>query len=129
MITNAFHKANYVFCDSISIELIDPLNRPIIINTDSANFKRESRMAIMFRTKDINRCDLKQQRVKDTGYGIVYENGKSNGRLSMPLVIHNIIEIMLPPRKGNPRVFVELWPSYFTRPKQWILIDEKINQD
>jgi hypothetical protein len=81
-------------------------------------------MAIMFRTNDINRSDLRQQRVKDTGFGIVAESGKTLGRLSMPMTLHTIVEIMLPDRKAGPRVFVELWPNFFNRRPRWIQIDE-----
>lgn len=125
MITSAFEKENYVFCDSVSVELLDELNKPFVIYSDKSGFPRESRMAAMYRTNDIIRSDLKQQRVKDTGYGVVYKNGKSYGRISMPLTVHNILQIMLPNRKNQNRVFVELWPSRFTRPTNWILIDEK----
>ncbi|KAH0789609.1 hypothetical protein GPJ56_006495 [Histomonas meleagridis] len=124
-IVASFKKAEYVFCDSISVELLDPFGRPYVIYTDSSGFPRDSRMAIMYRTNDIIRSDLKQQRVKDTGYGIVCENGKSYGRISMPLTIHNILKIMLPDRKEQKRVFVELWPSFYARPENWLYIDEK----
>lgn len=125
MIARTFEKENYVFCDSISVELFDEMNRPFVITSDKSGFPRESRMAAMYRTNDIIRSDLKQQRVKDTGYGIVYREGKSYGRISMPLTVHNILQVMLPDRKNQKRVFVELWPSRYTRPENWVLIDER----
>ena len=127
LIQEVFEKSEYVFCDSIAIELLDPSGGPYFLPPDGYGFKRESRMAIMFRTDDINRSDLKQQRVKDTGFGTVYENGKSYGRIGLPLSIHEILEIMLPDLPNRKRTFVELWPSYFTRRNGWINIDEKVN--
>jgi hypothetical protein len=112
----------------MSVELLDSMNRPLVIKTDPSGVPRNSRMAVMFRTDDIIRNDLRQQRVKDTGYGVVSEHGKSYGRLSMPQTLHSIIEIMLPDRKTGPRVFVELWPNFFCRRPKWICIDE-IPQD
>ena len=84
-------------------------------------------MAVMFRTNDITRGDLKQQRVKDTGFGIVQRSEKSFGRPGTPMTIHNIIETMLPPRQGKKRVFVELFPGFFSRRPGWISIDESSN--
>ncbi|OHS96780.1 hypothetical protein TRFO_36966 [Tritrichomonas foetus] len=126
-IQEVFEKSEYVFCDSIAIELLDPTGGPHFMPADSYGFRRESRMAVMFRTDDINRSDLKQQRVKDTGFGTIYENGKSYGRVGLPNSIHEILEIMLPDLPNRKRTFVELWPSYFTRRDGWINIDEKVN--
>lgn len=124
-VMEAFKQAEFKFCDSMAVELLDPYERPYVIRSDWHGLPRDSRMAMMYRTTDIVRSDLKQQRVKDTGFGIVAEGAKTYGRLSMPMTIHNIIKVMLPPRKGNPRVFVELWPSFWHRKKGWTLIDER----
>jgi hypothetical protein len=125
IVVKTMRLAGFVFCDSMCVELLDSFCRPFVIKGDRFGFPRDSRMAIMFRTNDINRCDLKHQRVKDTGYGIVAENSKTYGRPSMPMTLHTIIEVMLPHRKTGPRVFVELWPNWFNRRRNWILIDEK----
>lgn len=122
---DAFAKNEYVFCDSIAVELLDNFERPLTITSDKCGLYRNSRMAIMWRTDDIGRSDLRQQRVKDTGFGVVYPGGKTYGRLSMPMTVHNNIEVMLPPRKDQGRVFVELWPTFFSRRKGWVVIDEK----
>lgn len=126
-IVEAFRRADFKFCDSMAVELLDTFERPYVVKDDEHRWPRDSRMAVMFRTQDIARNDLKQQRVKDTGFGIVAEGAKTYGRTSMPMTIHNIIEIMLPPRRNSQRVFVELWPSFFHRSKGWILIDELPN--
>lgn len=123
-IISTINELQLVFCDSLCIELLDNFERPYIIGTDEFGFARDSRMAIMFRTDDITRCDLRQQRVKDTGFGVVYPGGKTYGRISMPMTIHNNIEVMLPPKKGVPRTFIELWPTHFSGRKGWIMIDE-----
>jgi hypothetical protein len=117
--------ARVVFCDSMCVELLDPLCRPYVIDSDRRGFPRDSRMAIVFRTNDINRCDLKHQRIKDPGFGIVIEKSKTYGRPSMPMSLHTIIEVMLPSRKTRPRVFVESWPNGFNRRGNRILIDEE----
>ena len=124
-VMEAFKQAEFKFCDSMAVELLDSFERPFVVHSDSHGLPRDSRMAMMYRTTDIVRSDLKQQRVKDTGFGIIAEGAKTYGRMSMPMTIHNIIKVMLPPRKGNPRVFVELWPSFFHRKKGWLLIDER----
>ncbi|KAK8891652.1 hypothetical protein M9Y10_028872 [Tritrichomonas musculus] len=129
LIQEVFEKSSYVFCDSIAIELLSPTGGPYFLPPDEYGFRAETRMAIMFRTNDINRNDLKQQRVKDTGFGTVYENGKSYGRLGLPLCVHEIVEIMLPDLPNHKRTFVELWPSFYTRRNGWINIDEKVNPD
>ena len=129
LLQEVFEKTEYVFCDSIAIELLDEYGRPYQSKPSQLGFKRESRMAIMFRTDDIVRSDLKQQRVKDTGFGTVYENGKTYGRLGLPLSIHEILEIMLPDLPTRKRTFVELWPSFFSRRDGWIMIDEKANPE
>jgi hypothetical protein len=123
-VIEAFRTAQFVFCDSMAIELTDGLGRSLVIGSDDSQFPRNSRMTVMFRTNDIARSDLKQQRVKDTGFGIADPHGKSYGRLAMPMTIHMILEVMLPPRKTGARVFVELWPNFFHRRRGWILIDE-----
>jgi hypothetical protein len=123
-IIEIFHSEKFVFCDSIVVELLDGFNRPLTLYSDKCGLPRNSRMAVMFRTNDITRSDLRQQRVKDTGYGIVDPVGKTYGRPSTPKTAHTIIEVMLPPKKTGPRVFVELWPNFFHRRKNWILIDE-----
>lgn len=128
-IMEAFKQAEFKFCDSMAVELLDSFERPHVIRSDWHGLPRDSRMAVMFRTTDIVRSDLKQQRVKDTGFGVVAEGSKTYGRLSMPMTIHTIIETMLPPRKGTTRVFVELWPSFFHRRANWVLIDEKPSPD
>lgn len=132
-VVEAFSKLDYVFCDSIAVELIDELQHEFVVK-DPVGFKRNSRMAIMYRTNDINRSDLKQQRVKDTGFGIIQLHAKSYDRPSMPMTVHNIVETMLPPRKDAnkkeiPRVFVEIWPSFFDRRPGWILIDEEESEN
>ncbi|OHT16524.1 hypothetical protein TRFO_13101 [Tritrichomonas foetus] len=127
LIQDVFDKTEYVFCDSIAVELLDQSGGPYYSPPSELGFRRESRMAVMFRTDDINRSDLKQQRVKDTGFGTVYENGKSYGRIGLPLSIHEIMEIMLPDLPNRKRTFVELWPSFFTRRSGWINIDERAN--
>jgi hypothetical protein len=123
-VVDAIKHGGYVFCDSMAVELLDPFGRAYFVKSDPSKFPRNCRMAIMFRTDDINRSDLRQQRVKDTGFGIVAEGGKTYGRLSMPMTLHTIVETMLPDRKVGPRVFVELWPNLFTRRPKWIQIDE-----
>lgn len=123
-IVEAFKSCNLVFCDSIAVELLDELQHQYII-IDPTGFPRDSRMAIMYRTDDITRGDLKQQRVKDTGYGITQRSVKSFNRPGTPSTLHEIIETMLPATKGHPRTFVELWPGFFDRRPGWILIDEK----
>lgn len=129
LIQEVFDESDYVFCDSIAIELLSPTGGPYFLPPDQYGFRAESRMALMFRTDDIVRSDLKQQRVKDTGFGTVYENGKSYGRLGLPLCVHEIIEIMLPDLPNQKRTFVELWPSFYTRRNGWINIDEKVNDE
>jgi hypothetical protein len=123
-VIEVFKQDRWVFCDSMSMEMLDPLNRAYTVKTDPSGFPRNSRMAVMWRTADIYRSDLRQQRIKDTGYGVVAESGKTGGRLSMPPTLHSIIEVMLPDRKTGPRVFVELWPNVFNRRPRWIHIDE-----
>lgn len=129
LIQEVFDDSEYVFCDSIAIELLNPTGGPYFLPPDQYGFRAESRMALMFRTDDIVRSDLKQQRVKDTGFGTVYENGKSYGRLGLPLCVHEIIEIMLPDLPNYKRTFVELWPSFYTRRNGWINIDEKVDSN
>lgn len=123
-VVEAFRETKFVFCDSMAIELIDAFGRPLNVTTDACGFPRNSRMAVMFRTNDIARSDLKQQRMKDTGFGVADSHGKTYGRYSMPMTVHMILEVMLPPRKTVNRVFVELWPNFFRRRTRWILIDE-----
>jgi len=126
-VVTACTRLDLKFCDSISCELLTPLGAPVQIRL-SNGFNRESRMLVMYRTDDISRNDLAQQRIKDTGWGIATKGGKTYDRYSMPMVAHQILETMLPPRttKGShPRVYVELWPSYFNRRDGWTMISEK----
>jgi hypothetical protein len=124
-IVQMFKTEQLVFCDSMAVELLDGFGRPRTVNIDSHGLPRSSRMALMFRTNDIVRSDLKQQRVKETGFGITALKGKTYGRMSMPMTIHNILEVMLPARQTGERVFVELWPNFFDRRRKWVLIDER----
>jgi hypothetical protein len=88
-----FRREPFIFCESIAIELVDGFGRPRVVDIDANGFPRNSRMALMFRTNDIVCSDLKQQRVKDTGFGSVDFGGKMYGRLSMPMTIHTIVEV------------------------------------
>ncbi|EAY07817.1 hypothetical protein TVAG_312160 [Trichomonas vaginalis G3] len=111
------------FCDSISCELLSPMGDPVSIELKNG-FHRETRMLVMYRTDDISRNDLAQQRIKDTGWGISVRGGKTYDRYSMPMVAHQIIETMLPQKKNKRRVFVELWPSTYNRRNGWTMINE-----
>ena len=119
------------FCDSISCELLTGGGAPLDIRLENG-FSRETRMLVMYRTDDISRNDLAQQRIKDTGWGVSAIGGKTYDRYSMPMVAHKIIETMLPQRSGKSsrkRVFVELWPSTFSRREGWIMINEKESEE
>ena len=119
------------FCDSISCELLSGGVTPLDIRM-SNGFSRETRMLVMYRTDDISRNDLAQQRIKDTGWGVSAIGGKTYDRYSMPMAAHKIIETMLPQRSGKgsrKRVFVELWPSTFHRREGWIMINEEQRDD
>lgn len=116
-------RAKLRFCDSFAIELVDETLRSI--NVSSTQYFRCTRMMVLYSSPTVQRNDLAQQRIKDTGWGISIPNGKSYGRHSTPLVPHRIFETMLPNKKGKrKRVFVELWPSYFYRREGWIYIDQ-----
>ena len=124
-VVTACTRLDLKFCDSISAELLNPLGYPLQIPL-SNGFNRQSRMLVMYRTDDISRNDLAQQRIKDTGWGIAAQGGKTYDRYSMPMVAHQILETMLPPRakSSKSRVFVELWPSFFNRRDGWTFISE-----
>ena len=122
-VAEAATKLDLKFCDSISCELLTGTGAPVSIELENG-FVRETRMLVMYRTDDINRNDLAQQRIKDTGWGVSVLGGKTYDRYSMPMVAHKIIETMLPPKAGKKRVFVELWPSTFNRREGWIMINE-----
>ena len=125
IVVDAATKLDLKFCDSISCELLTGYGVPVEIKLKNG-FIRETRMLVMYRTDDISRNDLAQQRIKDTGWGISAIGGKTYDRYSMPMVAHKIIETMLPKRsKGAARVFVELWPSTFNRREGWVMINEK----
>jgi hypothetical protein len=124
-IVDLFRDEEFVFCDSMGIELLDGLGRALLIQTDPSGFPRNSKMVVMFRTNAISRSDLKQRKVKDTGYGIAAPHGKWFRRLAMPMPINTILEVMLPPRDTGARVFVELWPNFFRHRRGRILIDER----
>lgn len=121
-VVDAANKASLKHCDSVAIELFDSLMEPITLRSRHG-FPQHSRMLLMFRAYDAERSSLAQQRIKDTGWGLVYPNGKSHGRLGMPQIPHDILEIMLPAKKRQ-RHFVEIWPSRFSLRPNWISIDE-----
>ena len=105
-IIDAANKASLKHCDSVAVELFDGLMEPITLRTKHG-FPQHSRMLLMFRAFDAERSSLAQQRIRDTGWGLVYPNGKSHGRLGMPTVPHEILETMLP-AKRRQRSFVEI---------------------
>lgn len=118
---------DFKFCDSVCCELLTPMGERYYVSSSmEEGMKFCTRMLLIYRNFDVQRNDLAQQRVKDTGWGICMPSTKNYGRSTMPQTPHFIIETMLPQRKnGMKRIFIELWPSEFARREGWIMIDEK----
>jgi hypothetical protein len=112
------------FCDSMFVELLDGYGRPRDVKDYGEGWPRSSRLALIFRTRDITESDFSPALVRSMGFGIVALKGKTYGRMSMPLTLHNILELMLPEDENGKKVFVELWPNFFDRRHGWVLIDE-----
>lgn len=109
-------------CDSVVVELFDSLMEPIKFKT-KLGFPQHSRMILLYRVKFSDRSSIAQQRIRDTGWGIVYPNGKSRGRYGMPNIANEILETLLPAKKKQ-RTFIEVWPSRYSLRPNWISFDE-----
>ena len=114
-------KLNLNPCDSFVVELFDSMMEPIKFKTKKG-FPQSTRMILVYRKYRDERSKILQQGIMDTGWGVVYPNGKSAGRYGMPLIPNTILETLLSKKKDKK--FIELWPNRFSLAQNWYSFDE-----
>ena len=123
IINHACNYGNLLFCDTITVELLDEQINPYKI-VGKRSFVNTTKTIMIFKTAELKRDLFVHQKSKDIAYGIIRPNGKSRGRLGTPPIAHEVAEKMLPSEKTK-RIFVEIWPTRMSPRPNWIFLDEK----